>query len=325
MIRLLFAAALTGLLFSTRVWAEEKQPADGLEGPPFVTAKAWAIADGKTGKVLWGDGEKKALPMASTTKIMTAWIVLELAADDPQVLDESVAITERADKTSGSTAGIETGEQYPVRELMYGLLLPSGNDAAVALAEHFGSRFPGHDGNAEPTGEKQGAPDKNVAAHPADPLELFTAEMNRRAAALEMTQTKYLDPHGNSLNRSSARDLALLAAKALRNPLFREYVSTRAHSCQAKRGDGTTREVTWKNTNQLLGIEGYDGVKTGTTTAAGACLVASARRGEDHLLLVVLGATSPEGRYVDARNLFRWAWRERGQASGGKSPAERAR
>ena len=76
--------------------------------------------------------------------------------------------------------------------------------------------------------------------------------------------------------------------------------------------DGAT--VTWTNTNRLLDIEGYDGIKTGTTTAAGACLVASGRRGSDHLFVVVLGATSNDGRYVDARNLFRWAWRERGHS-----------
>jgi D-alanyl-D-alanine carboxypeptidase (penicillin-binding protein 5/6) len=68
----------------------------------------------------------------------------------------------------------------------------------------------------------------------------------------------------------------------------------------------------WKNTNRLLPIEGYDGVKTGTTSSAGACLVSCGKRGDDALLVVVLGSTSPEGRYVDTRNLFRWAWRERG-------------
>jgi D-alanyl-D-alanine carboxypeptidase (penicillin-binding protein 5/6) len=76
--------------------------------------------------------------------------------------------------------------------------------------------------------------------------------------------------------------------------------------------DGGTRPARWRNTNRLLGITGYDGMKTGTTSRAGACLVSSSRRGKDHLLMVVLGATSSTGRYVDSRNLYRWAWRQRG-------------
>ncbi|MEI4902569.1 hypothetical protein Q8G48_28940, partial [Klebsiella pneumoniae] len=75
--------------------AQEKKPADSLDGPPFVTAKAWAIADGKTGELLWGAQESAPRPIASTTKIMTAWVVLQLAAADPKVLDETVTISER--------------------------------------------------------------------------------------------------------------------------------------------------------------------------------------------------------------------------------------
>ena len=81
---------------------------------------------------------------------------------------------------------------------------------------------------------------------------------------------------------------------------------------------GRSRDVVWTNTNKLLETEGYDGVKTGTTTAAGACLVASGRLGDDHLIVVVLGAGSSEGRYADARNLFRWAWRQRGHVPRGR-------
>ena len=73
-----------------------------------------------------------------------------------------------------------------------------------------------------------------------------------------------------------------------------------------------TLRSTWNNTNKLLDIEGYDGIKTGTTSAAGSCLVASGRRGKDHLIVVVLGATSNDSRYIDTRNLFRWAWTQRG-------------
>jgi D-alanyl-D-alanine carboxypeptidase (penicillin-binding protein 5/6) len=89
-------------------------------------------------------------------------------------------------------------------------------------------------------------------------------------------------------------------------------VRTRRHNCEALDAKGARRKVEWNNTNRLLDIEGYDGIKTGTTTAAGSCLVASGRRGTDHLIVVVLGCTSNDSRYIDTRNLFRWGWQQRG-------------
>ena len=92
------------------------------------------------------------------------------------------------------------------------------------------------------------------------------------------------------------------------NPLFQQYVNTRQHGSKVTGQGGYERNIVWKNTNQLLGIEGYSGVKTGTTTAAGACLVAWGNREGQELIVVVLGSTSGDARYTDARNLFRWAW-----------------
>ncbi|MGE3806236.1 MAG: D-alanyl-D-alanine carboxypeptidase family protein, partial [Gemmataceae bacterium] len=204
----------TSSLFGQAAELPPKAKAEVLDGPPLVSAAAWAIADGKTGKLLWGGNETTRRVMASTTKMMTAWIVLQLAAENPKALDEVIVVSERAAKTGGSSAKIQAGERYPVRDMLYGLLLPSGNDAAVALGEHFGKRFV----------------DKND--EDADPLAAFVAEMNRRAAALKMTETKYFDPHGNSKNHSCARDLTLLAHAALKNPLFAKYVQTRRHQCE---------------------------------------------------------------------------------------------
>jgi D-alanyl-D-alanine carboxypeptidase (penicillin-binding protein 5/6) len=294
-VRLLLTAAVLAALTHGAAAQPPKAPADRLDGPPFVSAKAWAVADGKTGKVLWGSAEAQPRPIASTTKVMTAWVVLRLAADDPKVLDEVVTFSERAAKTTGSSAKLAAGERVSVRDLLYGLLLPSGNDAAVALAEHFGPKF-----------DDGGKAD-------ADPVRRFVAEMNRRAKALGLKETSYADPNGLSKeNLSSARDLATLAAQALADERLRGYVGTRRHRCEVVTPAGTKREAVWENTNRLLDVEGYDGVKTGTTTPAGNCLVASGRRGTDHLLVVVLGSASTDGRYADARNLFRWAWRERG-------------
>jgi D-alanyl-D-alanine carboxypeptidase (penicillin-binding protein 5/6) len=297
--------------------AVEELPRESLDGPPIVSCKAWAIADGKSGELLWGGNEEASLQIASTTKIMTALLVLELAKSEPAVLEEVVTISERADKTSGSSAGVRAGEQFPVRDLLYGLLLPSGNDAAVALGEHFGPRLAG-DGSVSgrspnlPAAGGNGDGAANEEPAEADSLGPFVEAMNGRAAELEMSQTKYLDPHGNSANRASARDLLRLVWRAMQNESFRAYVKTRGHTCIVDAGDGTHRDVSWKNTNQLLGIGGYDGVKTGTTGGAGACLISSGHREGDHLLMVVLGSTSKDGRYVDSRNLYRWAWRERG-------------
>jgi D-alanyl-D-alanine carboxypeptidase (penicillin-binding protein 5/6) len=287
-----------------------RQPAESLDGPPLTTVKAWAIADGRTGEVLWGHREKEPLEIASTTKIMTALIVVRLMAKDPKVGDEVVTFSRRADRTVGSSSDVREGEQVPVRELLYGLLLPSGNDAAVAFGEHFGGRL-------EPPADGPKA---------EDPLPRFVAEMNRVAAKLGLRETHFENPNGlpAPTHRSSARDLARLAQHALAEPVFAAVVSTRQHGCTLVEGEGKRRNVVWKNTNHLLDIEGYDGVKTGTTQAAGTCLVASGRRGQDHLIVVVLGgSTSPDSRYPDARNLFRWAWQKLERRA--DAPATRSR
>ena len=93
-------------------------------------------------------------------------------------------------------------------------------------------------------------------------------------------------------------------------PRFRSYVSTRQHGCTLTNQAGQQRNVIWKNTNRLLATEGYLGVKTGTTTAAGACLVSAAQRGDRQLLMVVLGSSNSDARYTDSRNLYRWAWQQ---------------
>jgi D-alanyl-D-alanine carboxypeptidase (penicillin-binding protein 5/6) len=276
-----------------------RKPPDSLEGPPFTTAKAWAIADGTTGALLHGQDADKPLEMASTTKMMTALVVLRIAAKDPKALEETVVFSERADATVGSTSGLKAGERLSVGELLYGLLLPSGNDAATALAEHFGGRL------APP----EASPDE------ADPLPRFVAEMNRVARELGLEQTQFANPHGLPISghHSSARDLAKLAALALADPTFAKIVATPKRGATVRDADGKARNVAWTNTNRLLEIEGYDGVKTGTTNAAGNCLVASGRRGGVHRIVVILGSSAADGRYAEARNLFRWAWQtERG-------------
>jgi D-alanyl-D-alanine carboxypeptidase (penicillin-binding protein 5/6) len=144
----------------------------------------------------------------------------------------------------------------------------------------------------------------------ATSVDRFVAAMNRMAHNLKMRNTTFRNPHGLTAagHASTARDLAILARAALRYPRFGAYVSCRQHGCRVDSVDGYHRNVVWKNTNRLLAIAGYDGIKTGTTSAAGACLVSKSRRGSRALILIVLGSRSSDARYTDTRNLYRWAW-----------------
>jgi D-alanyl-D-alanine carboxypeptidase (penicillin-binding protein 5/6) len=244
--------------------------------------------------------------------MMTAFLVARLAEDEPQVLDEMVTFSARADKTSGSTSGVREGEKLSVGELLYGLMLPSGNDASVALAEHFGAR---HEA-------KHGGNNHSEAA----PYDNFIAQMNEVAEDIGMTSTHFDNPHGlpSDNHQTTARDLGRLAWHAFRLPLLREIVSTPQHGTTVDSVTGYRRNIVWRNTNQLLKIEGYDGIKTGTTGAAGNCLVSTAERNGQRLIVVVLGATSSDSRYTDTRNLFRWAWKELVKVDDEPSKSEQA-
>lgn len=284
----------------------KKSPPDPLDGPPYVTAKAWAIVDGNTGEFLAGGQEDEKREPASTTKIMTAFLVAELAEKEPSILDETITFSQRADDTSGSTAEIKAGEKLPVRELLYGLMLPSGNDASVSFAENFGKRLAG----------KKNADDDEKSAY-----DHFIAAMNRKAAEIGMKSTHFNNPHGlpSEGHQTTARDLALLAYEAYKLPGFRKIVATPQRGYTVDSVSGYQRNVVWQNTNQLLRTEGYDGIKTGTTNAAGSCLVSTAERDGHRLIIAVLGSTSSDARYSDTRNLYRWAWRDLVKLGNGQS------
>ncbi len=272
-----------------------REPLDDPYGPPQVTCSAWTILDGQTGAVVAAERADEPLDFASTTKMMTAYIVLKLAASDPAILNELVTFSQRADDTPGSTAGIRAGEQLPVSELLYGLLLPSGNDAAVALAEHFGGRL-----KQETATEGQSGSDS------------FIAYMNATAKELGMTHMQFKNPHGLTAegHLATANELARLAQAALKLPRYRDYVTTRQHGFTLTGPGGYQRNVKWENTNRLLKIEGYGGVKTGTTDAAGACLVSCSQRDGRELIVVVLKAANSDARYTDSRNLHAYGWRQ---------------
>lgn len=237
---------------------------------------------------------------ASTTKIMTCILALELSEPD-----ELVTVSKRACNLSerNSKMGLKPDERYPMLDLLYGLMLPSGNDAAIAIAEHVGGSVAG-----------------------------FAALMNAKAQELGMTGTHYTNPHGlhKDEHYTTARDLAILAAYAMENGTFQKIVATSEYV--AKSQDG--RKIELKNANRLLrdivvaGYEPYSclypdaiGIKTGDTHLAGKCLVAAARRnGTTYLLVLLHGENAPESakgrakdkyaaqRFYDAIALFDYAF-----------------
>lgn len=296
--------------------AASGQHADEL---PVVSCRAWVIAERDSGEILQGHHQDEPLDNASTTKLMTAWLVSRLAGEDPGVLDEEIVFSQRADDTIGSSAGIGVGQRVRVGELLYGLLLPSGNDAAVAIAEHLGQRLHPLDARDGPPTDETGA---NRTAGNGQAAELdatascqaFVAAMNAEAKRLGLAQTSFRNPHGLTAagHHASAVDLVQLARLVLNDPLLAKIVATREYRSELIGADGQPRPVRWRNTNRLLGIDGYNGVKTGTTSAAGACLVASGERDGRGLIVVVLGSSGSEARYADSRNLFRWAWKRTG-------------
>ncbi len=242
--------------------------------PPLGAGGA-ILVDGTTGTVLWGRYPHARLPIASTTKIMTAVLVLEhLRLDDEVVIRRGIRLIEPFRE------GLRPGERIPVRKLLYGLLLFSGNDDAVALGQEVGGTNKG-----------------------------FVRLMNAKARELGLEDTQYSNSSGviDEGNWSSAWDLAALTRYALEKPRFRAIVATR------------TKRVTWPaptyakvyvNKNHLLmTYKGADGVKTGWTTSANHCLVASARRHGIHLIAVVLGSANA---YRDARRILDFGFRIRG-------------
>ncbi len=239
--------------------------------PPYVSARAAIVMDARNGAILYERNAFLQMDPASTTKIMTALLVIEHGH-----LDKTVTVSRRADRTPGSSLHIWANHQYTRLDLLRGMLLRSGNDASVALAES-----------------------------DAGSIERFVAEMNVKAQQLGAFNTAYENTHGLTRpgHYSSAYDLAVISRAALAMPLFRDIVKSR----QLTITELTRHQSrTVSNTNQLLyGFPGADGVKTGTTDAAGKCLVASATRDHRQLIAVVLKSGD---RWGDAARLLSWGF-----------------
>ncbi|MDR3090752.1 MAG: D-alanyl-D-alanine carboxypeptidase [Clostridiales bacterium] len=246
---LFFILAL--LLTNTVVFAGE---------PPEVEAIGAILIDGRTGRVLWGKNAEKPLPMASTTKIMTAVITLERGN-----LDDEVTASARAAAAPEVNMNLRRGEKIKLRDLLYALMLQSSNDAAVAIAEHIGGD-----------------------------VETFCAMMTEKARELG-SDASFFTPNGLDApgHEASARDMAIIARYALQNRKFLEIIGTRTYSSKS-----SLTERFLVNKNRLLSeYDGAIGVKTGFTGKAGNCFVGAAERGDKRLISVVLGSGwGPRGR-----------------------------
>ncbi|WP_431041139.1 D-alanyl-D-alanine carboxypeptidase family protein [Streptomyces sp. P1-3] len=256
--------------------------------PSGVTAKGAYLLDSGSDKQLWAKGADTKRQMASTTKIMTAVVVLDTKGVN---LNKKVTVKKAyrdyVTRQGASTADLKTGDKLTVRQLLYALMLPSGCDAAYALADTFG------------TGDTMAKRTKS-----------FVSKMNSKAKALGMTKTQFDSFDGiSSSNRnfSTPRDLAKLARHAIGDSTFGTVVKTTFTKQKAPAANGRTRIYSWENTNKLLGsYRGAIGIKTGTGTAAGKCLVFAAKRGDRTVVGVILNDTN---RYTDAKKMLDWSFR----------------
>lgn len=213
------------------------------------------VMNATTGEVVFSKNIGKRHEMASTTKIMTALIALENSN-----LDDVITVSANAAVQEGSAAYVEENMEIYMRDLLYGLMLNSGNDAAVAIAEYI-----------------------------SGDVMSFVDLMNRRAAELGAVGTNFTNPNGlpDEAHFTTAGDLAMIARHAMMNPDFREIVGTAAYEAQPLNSETT---LWFFNHNKLLGMyDGATGVKTGYTDAAGRCLVSSAKRDDMEFIVVTLG------------------------------------
>ena len=240
---------------------------------PSLNSRAAIIYERSSGTILFGKNENEKRKMASTTKIMTAIVVIEKCN-----LEDIVTVSKKAAGTGGSRLGLHTDDKVSVLNLLYGLLLCSGNDAAVALAEFVGG---------------------DVSS--------FADLMNSKASELSLTSTHFVTPHGldNDDHYTTAYELALITNYALKNETFRNIVGTKNYNISI---NGYSKNLS--NTNELLGnLNGVYGVKTGFTNGANRCLVTSVKRNNMDLICVVLGADTKKDRTKDSCKLIEYAFK----------------
>jgi serine-type D-Ala-D-Ala carboxypeptidase (penicillin-binding protein 5/6) len=260
--------------------AQPTTPPAPLPPVPAPTARAAILLNLGTGQVYLGRQLYAELPMASTTKIMSAVVALTFASPDQPITIGADASPDLVG-TGASVAGLRQGDVLPLRDLLYALLVPSGDDAAIAIADGV-----------------------------AGSQERFVALMNAEAALIGLAQTHYNDVHGLDTpdHFTTVRDLARLSAYAMRIPLFAQIVRTAKYTVPAT---ADHHSYVWNTTDRMLTdlpYQGILGIKTGFTGNAGACLVFAATRSQGTLLGVVLGEPDETARFTDAARLLDWGF-----------------
>ncbi|MGX1849273.1 D-alanyl-D-alanine carboxypeptidase family protein [Streptomyces sp. NPDC055299] len=258
---------------------------------PTIAAKGGFVMNNGTGKTLFTKAADSRLATGSTTKIMTARVVL---AQQNLNLDSKVTVQKAysdyiVSKTA-SSAHLIVGDKVTVRQLLYGLMLPSGCDAAYALADKFGS------------GSTRAARVKS-----------FIGKMNTTAKSLGLTNTRFdsFDGIGSGGNYSTPRDLTKLASNTMKYSTFRTVVKTKSTKQKVTTKSGGYRYMSWTNTNNLLGsYAGTIGVKTGSGPEAKYCLVFAATRGSKTVIGTVLASSSVANRTADAKKLMDYGFKK---------------
>ena len=239
---------------------------------PKTNSRRYIVYDRISKSMIIGKNEDIKSAMASTTKIMTTIVILEKAD-----LNKTVTVSAKAGGTGGSRLGLKRGDKASVRDLLYGLMLRSGNDAAVALAEHVGGS-----------------------------VKEFAELMNEKAIELGLTNTHFVTPHGldDANHYTTALELAKLTDYAMNNETFSKIVGTKSITIYI---NNQPRQI--NNTNELLGVlNGVVGVKTGFTNNAGRCLVTETKRNNMDIITIVLGADTKKDRTKDSVNLIEYTY-----------------
>jgi D-alanyl-D-alanine carboxypeptidase (penicillin-binding protein 5/6) len=228
-------------------------------------AAAYVIADSTTGFILEQYHSDKKLPIGSLTKIATAMVTLDWSEASNADLGQMATVPpEAAQIAAPGSVGLQPGDRCSLRDFLYAALMQSDNVAALTLATHVGQAIGGS----------------------GTPVDNFVVQMNALARTKGMKNTRFLNPHGldnleRSVPYSTAEDLAKLTSYAIANSAFRFYVSQREHKITVFTANGGQNAYLLRNTNELLGINAIDGVKTGTTARAGQCLIISAAKAPD--------------------------------------------
>ncbi|GIP33952.1 D-alanyl-D-alanine carboxypeptidase family protein [Paenibacillus sp. J2TS4] len=276
-----------------RLWNQVKvQTNDRDFAMKEIQGEAAILMDQRTGKILFYKNDKERMYPASTTKILTALLALELGD-----MDEIVEVGEEAKPHPGeSKAGLVQGQRLPLRDLLHALMLPSGNDAARTIAIHIAARTSGR-----------------TDMEASEATSYFAGLMNDRARRVGAKHSHFVNPHGlhDDNHYTTARDMMLIASEAMKNEDFRSIVSTEMYTSHSK---GQPETLSFTNTNQLLQknsgnyFEGADGIKTGFTDEAGYCLVSSATRYNAGLIAVVLKSTN-DRVWLDSSQLLEYGFK----------------